>query len=311
MTDASRPALSAVLRAALWMGGTLMSFVVMAIGGRELSAHLGTAEILFFRSAIALVLLVGLLGSGLAGHPGVVLRTRRIGLHALRNVAHFGGQYGWFFGLAALPLAEVFALEFTLPVWTAILAALLLRERLTRTRIAAIALGIVGVLTLLRPGAAAVDPAAVAVLLGAMSYGLSHTLTRALAQTETRMAVLFYMSLIQLPLGLVFALEDWVTPTTGAWPWLAGIAVAGLAGHYCLTRALALADATVVVPMDFLRLPLIALVGAALYGEVLDAWVAAGAGVMLLGNYLNVRAGQFPARLSPVLSPDRPPQKIP
>jgi drug/metabolite transporter (DMT)-like permease len=292
MSDLPHRGLPAIALAALWMVGTLLSFVLMAIGGRELSADLATAEILFFRSAIALLLLGVLLGSGVAGHPVKVLRTGRTGLHVLRNVAHFGGQFGWFLGLAALPLAEVFALEFTLPVWTAILAALLLRERLTGTRVVAIALGFLGVLILLRPGAQAIDPAAVAVLLGAVSYGLSHTLTRVLAQSETRLAILFYMSLIQLPLGLLLALEGWVIPPADAWPWLAGIAVTGLTGHYCLTRALSLADATVVVPMDFLRLPLIALVGAVLYGESLDLYVAAGAGVMLLGNWLNLRAAR-------------------
>ena len=121
-----------MLIAALWMGGTLLSFLLMAIGGRELSASLDTGEILFYRSVIGLSVLAAVF-SGLGFGR---LRTRKPGLHLLRGLAHFGGQYGWFFGLVYLPLAEVFALEFTLPVWAALLAALLLGERITAPRIA-------------------------------------------------------------------------------------------------------------------------------------------------------------------------------
>jgi drug/metabolite transporter (DMT)-like permease len=291
MPKPSVPMSHPVVLAALWMGGTLVSFMVMAIGGRELSSTLGTAEILFFRSAIGLGLLLAFTAGRLrTATPAQLLRTQRLGLHAVRNIAHFAGQFGWFFGIAYIPLAEVFALEFTVPIWTAVLAPLLLHERLTRARIAAVALGFLGVLIMLRPGLEAIDPAAIAVLLGAASYGVSHTLTRKLARSETPLVVLFYMTLIQLPLGFALALDAWVVPPPAAWPWLTGIAAAGLSGHYCLTRALALADATLVVPMDFLRLPLIALVGYVLYAEQIDLFVGFGAAVMLLGNVLNVRA---------------------
>jgi drug/metabolite transporter (DMT)-like permease len=276
--------------AALWMSGTLASFMLMAVGGRELSATLGTAEILFLRSALALALLGLVIATRLRFGPPLSLRTQRFGMHALRNVAHFAGQYGWFLGIAAIPLAEVFALEFTVPVWTAVLAGLLLGERLTPVRMAAIALGFVGVLIMLRPGLAVVHPAAVAVLAGAASYGLSHTLTRSLAGTESPLVILFYMTVVQLPLGFALAVDEWVLPSALEWPWLVAIAGAGLSGHYCLTRALTLADVTVVMPIDFLRLPLIAVLGFALYGEQLDGFVALGAAVMLLANLLNLRS---------------------
>jgi drug/metabolite transporter (DMT)-like permease len=211
-------------------------------------------------------------------------------VHILRNLAHFGGQFGWFYGLALIPMAEVFAIEFTVPVWTALLAAVILRERLTPSRIAAIGLGIAGMLIILRPGVSVVSPAALAVLGGAVCYALSHTLTRRLVQTDAPIMILFYMTLVQLPLGLLPALGDWTAPTPGMWPWLLAVGAAALSGHYCMARAFALADATVVVPMDFLRLPMIALVGRLLYGEAIDAFVLGGALVMLAGNIVNIRA---------------------
>lgn len=274
--------------AAAWMCGTLGSFMAMAVGGRELSYELGTFEILFFRSLVGL-LIVCLLLTRSGWHGG---RTQLLGVHAIRNLGHFGGQYGWFYGIALIPLAEVFALEFTLPIWTAILATLLLGERLNRSRLLAVALGAVGMLIMLRPGFAVVEPAALVVLAAAFCYGLSHTLTRKLALTEAPLTILFYMTVVQLPLGLLPALEHWVWPSPTSVPWLIVVGIAGLTGHYCLARALSLADAAIVIPIDFLRLPLIAVVGYLYYREPLDIYVLIGAAVMFAGNLINVRAEQ-------------------
>lgn len=275
-----------VVRATFWMSGTLASFMAMAVGGRELSAGMGTFEILFFRSLTGLVII----GAVLLKRRRRMVWSRSIPVHVIRNLAHFGGQFGWFYGLAFIPLAEVFAIEFTVPVWTALLAALILKERLTLPRVAAVGLGILGMLIILRPGFSVVTPAALAVLGGAVCYALSHTLTRRLAQVDTPVMILFYMTLIQLPLGFVPALPDWVTPAPAMWPWLLVVGVTALSGHYCMARAFVLADATVVVPMDFLRLPFIALVGYLFYGESIDGFLLGGALVMLAGNVINIRA---------------------
>lgn len=268
------------------MGGALLSFLAMAVSGRELSAELGTFAILFFRSLIGLIAVSLLLGR--SGWHQITLR--RLPLQIGRNLAHFAGQFGWFYGIALIPLAEVFAIEFTTPAWTALLAALLLGERLTRARVAAIALGLAGILVILRPGAAMVEPGAIAVLLSAAAYAVAYVLTKKLSDTETPLAIVFYMTLVQLPLGLVPAAFDWVTPSPALWPWLLLVGVAGLTAHYCLARALSLADATVVVPFDFLRLPLAMLVGFLLYAETIEPLVIVGAALIVLGNYVNIRA---------------------
>lgn len=275
-----------VIRASLWMSGALFSFMTMAVGARELSGALGTFEILFFRSAIGLIA-VSLLLSRSGWHQ---IATSKLGVHIVRNTAHFGGQFGWFYGIALIPLAEVFAIEFTVPVWTAIMAAVLLGERITRPRVIAVVLGVIGVWMILRPGTAVVNPAALAVLLGALGYALSHTLTKKLAATDTPLAILFYMTVIQLPLGLIPALTHWVAPPANAWPWLAAVGLAALSAHYCMTRAFRLADATVVVPMDFLRLPLAAVIGYLFYAEAIEWWVLAGAVVIFAGSLINIRA---------------------
>jgi len=281
-----KPARSHAVIAALWMSGTLISFMAMAIAGRQLSGQLTTFQILFFRSAIGLLIIGYLLWRS----NWKQVFTQHFKTHAIRNIAHFGGQFGWFYGIAVIPLAEVFALEFTVPVWTAVLATLLLGEQVTRARLTAITFGVMGVFLILRPGIAVVNPAALAVLGSALGYALSHTLTRKLALVDTPLTILFYMTLIQLPLGFVTSIFDWTTPTAAMWPWILVVGVTALSGHYCMARALALADAIYVVPLDFLRLPLIAAVGFVFYGEPLDWLVLAGGALMFAGNLINIRA---------------------
>ncbi|SIQ26172.1 DMT family transporter [Marinobacterium stanieri] len=275
-----------VLQATLWMVGALFSFMAMAISGRELSAEFTTYQILFFRSVIGVLLI-----SFLVSRSGwAQIKTHRFKGHLIRNVAHFGGQYGWFFGLAFIPLAEVIAIEFTTPVWTALLAAIFLGERLTLPRLTALVLGITGLLVILRPGMGAVHPAAFAVLAGAIGYSLTYIQTKSLSATETPLCILFYMTLMQLPMGMIPSLMDWKTPSLGSVPWIVLVGVTAMSAHYCMTRAFKLADATVVVPMDFMRLPLIALVGYLFYSEVIDWPVAVGAAMMLAGNFVNILA---------------------
>jgi drug/metabolite transporter (DMT)-like permease len=268
------------------MSGTLVSFMAMAIGGRELSAQLSTFQILFFRSVIGFLIVGFFLGCS----NWRQIFTKHFRVHVLRNISHFGGQFGWFYGIAFIPLAEVFALEFTVPVWTAVLATLLLKEQITRERVAAIIFGVLGVFLILRPGLAVISPASLAVLGSAIGYALSHTLTRKLALVDTPLTILFYMTVIQLPLGFVTSVFDWTTPSLAMLPWIIVVGVAALSGHYCMARALAIADAIVVVPMDFLRLPLIAAVGFLFYSESLDWFVLAGGVVMFTGNFVNIQA---------------------
>ncbi|MEX0739964.1 MAG: DMT family transporter [Pseudohongiella sp.] len=273
-----------VLLATAWMGGTLLSFAAMAVAARELSEDFGTFQILAIRSLIGLLVISVILSR--TGWQQISLKN--IEVHLVRNVAHFCGQFGWFYAIAFIPLAAVFAIEFTVPIWTAVFAATLLAERITAVRVLAIVLGVVGVLVILRPGSAVIHPAAVAMLGGAIAYGLSHALTKKLSGRDSTLCILFYMMLIQLPLGLLPAVFDWVTPTASHWPWLIVVGVTGLTAHYCMVRALMLADATLVIPMDFLRLPLIALVGYALYGEHIDGYLAVGAGLIVAGNLMNL-----------------------
>jgi len=265
------------------MSGAVLSFSAMAIAARQLLRHTGTFEVLFFRTAVALLIIMALAWrSGFAA-----LWTRRIGLHAWRNLVHLGGQASWVFAIGALPLATVFAIEFTSPIWTAVLAVLFLRERMNAGRVVMLVLGLAGVLVILRPGLGAFQPAALVMLAGSLFFAIQFILTKKLTATESPLAVLFWMSVIQTPFCLAAALPTWRMPPGEDLPWILLIGTGSFTAHYCMTRAMKLADAMVVVPVDYFRLPLIAVVGAAFYGEPFDPLVFLGAGMIFAGVWFS------------------------
>jgi drug/metabolite transporter (DMT)-like permease len=245
-------------------------------------------EILSVRAAVGLLII----GALLALKPQLrhALNRRRLPLHVLRNGIHFGSQYLWSTSLLLLPLSTVFALEFTMPAWTMLMASLALGERLTASRIGAVVLGLVGVLVILRPGIETFHPAALLVLAAAVGYSVQNIATKKLTTTESTFAIVFWMNVIQLPLGLMGA-DPLFAARLGLHelPALAGLGIAGLSAHYCLSNAFRAGDASLVVPLDFLRIPLIAVVGWWLYGEALDLFVFAGAAIIVGGLLWNLR----------------------
>jgi drug/metabolite transporter (DMT)-like permease len=273
------------VRGALWMSGAVLSFAIMAIAVRELLRHMGILEILFWRTGVTLAIA----GAIALRHGASTIRTKRLPLHAARAVVHLGGQFCWMYAIAALALATVFAIEFTMPVWTALLAFAFLGERLTPNRIVMLVLGLAGIAIILRPGVGPFHPAALVMLFGALLYAGSMIFTKTLSATDSPIAVTFWMSMVQAPVTLAAAWPGWVAPHAVDVPWMAAIGAGSFAAHYCMTRAMRFADATVIVPIDFTRLPLIAVVGALFYGEPFDPRVLVGAAVIFVGTYYSLR----------------------
>lgn len=272
------------------MIGALLSFSIMAVSIRELSrAGLSIFEILAIRSGVALLVLLFLL----AVRPEMRLHAvpRRMGLHLFRNTIHYASQFSWALSLTMLPLATVFSLEFTMPAWTAVLAVWFLHERMNASRLGVVVLGLIGVLVILRPGIAGFNPEAILVLLAAFGYAITMITTKKLTITETTFAIIFWMAVIQFPLSLIgsdpaaFLNID----TRHILPAI-GVGTAGLTSHYCLSNAFRSGDATLVVPLDFMRIPLIAVVGWAFYGERLDLFVLLGALIIVSGVLWNLRS---------------------
>lgn len=283
MTDAAPQP----LKAALWMTGAIASFTSMAIAGRAVSVELDTFETMMYRSFVGILIVVTTLWA--MGRLGEIT-TDRLQVHAVRNLCHFTGQNLWFFAVTLIPFAQLFALEFTTPVWVALLAPLILREALTRTRLLTAVLGFIGVLIVVRPGVIEVNAGVVAAAGSAIFFAGSILFTKMLTRTATVGCILFWLTVMQSIFGIIATGWDGdiAVPTGGTLPFVILIGCAGLLAHLCLTNALKVAPATVVVPLDFLRLPLIALIGMAFYGEAIDLYVFVGAIVIFAAIYLNI-----------------------
>jgi drug/metabolite transporter (DMT)-like permease len=273
------------MNATLWMLGALCSFCLMAVGARELSNDLAVPQTLFIRGAIGLIIVSVII---ISKQQTELFYSNRIKLHIFRNILHFAGQYGWFVAIGLLPLAEVFAIEFTVPVWTAIIATLFLKERMTLKKIFSILLGLVGVFIIINPSYRPLDTGSIIMLASALSFALCHAGSKSLSNSENSITIIFYMCLIQLPISLFFALQHWQWPNVTQWLWLTMIGAVALSAHFCMTKAMRYADVTVIVTLDFLRLPLITIVGVLIYNEQFELSLLFGGALMLLANLVSL-----------------------
>jgi drug/metabolite transporter (DMT)-like permease len=285
MTTAHRP-----LAAALWMTGSIAAFTSMAVATRQINGAHDTFEILAYRSVVGFVLVV--LGAALLGQLGRI-RARRLDGHLVRNLFHFTGQSLWFWSITLIPLAQVFALEFTSPIWVILLSPLVLGERLTGRKLVACALGFAGVWIVAQPDFRAIEPGVLAAIGAAFFFAATTLMTKALTREEAIVGILFWLTLMQAGFGFAAVLADGTIslPTLATLPWLALIGVAGVTAHLCLTSALSLAPASSVVPIDFARLPVIAAIGAVFYAEPVEMTLFLGAALIFLGIWVNLRGG--------------------
>ncbi|MBB2972059.1 DMT family transporter [Mesorhizobium sp. RMAD-H1] len=285
-----------ILKAALWMTGWLSLMLVTAIAGRETTRELDVFQVMLVRSVIGFFMLYPLVHA--SGGLAAMKTARPLG-HIGRNVVHYTGQYLWLYALTLIPLAQLIAIEFTMPIWTAILAVVFLGERMNIWKNTAIVLGLIGVAIIVRPGGG-INPGQLYALASAVGFAISVVMVKSLTRTESVVKIIFWMLIIQSLIGLIPAIPVWRWPSLEVWPWLFVIAFGGTFSHYCMARAMLHADATVVVPMDFLRVPLTALAGWLIYSERVDTITVLGATLILAGNMLNLKSAGT-ARIRPAL----------
>ena len=219
------------------------------------------------------------------------MRTAHAWLHIRRNLFHYTGQNLWFYAVAVIPLSQLVALEFTNPIWVALLAPFLLGETLTRARILAAVIGFVGVLIVAQPGSQPLDIGHAAAAASAVCFAMNTIYTKQIMRFDSVLCVLFWMTLSQGGMSLALSLPGGIpVPSPAMLPWIAVVGVTGLTAHYSLTSALGHAPATIVAPMEFIRLPIITLVGMWIYAEPLRPAVFLGAIIIIGANLMNLRA---------------------
>ena len=278
---------STTIQAAIWMTGTIVSFSAMAVSGREISFELDTFEIMMYRSIIGLIIVL-VLAKLFKTHREIT--TQNLSLHFYRNLSHFTGQNLWFYALTLIPFAQLFAFEFSVPLWVMLAAPFLLGERLTNIRIISILVGFIGILIVTRPWLAGLAPGIIPAALCAIGFACSVIFTKQLTQKVSITCILFWLTSMQLLMAIICAGYDGdiSLPSSSNFIWIIIIGIGGLLAHFCITKALQLAPATVVTPIDFCRLPVIAAIGYVFYNEALDIFIIGGAIIIFIANYINI-----------------------
>lgn len=269
-------ALPAPLQGALWMIAASAGFAAMNGAIRHISTEIHPFEIAFFRNFFGfLFMLPWLMSAGLGA-----LKTDRLGLYTLRGAFGIAAMMAWFWSLSVMPLAEAVALNFTLPLFATILAAVILREVVRVRRWTAIFIGFVGAMVILRPGAQEIGLPQLMVLFAALMMAATAITVKVLARTESPVAIVMYMTIFLTPLSAIPAVFVWEWPDWNSLVWLASIGLIANFSHLCITHAFKVADASAVMPFDFARLVFVAIIGYVFFDEFADTWTWVGAGII-------------------------------
>ncbi len=288
-----RKPLSGPVEGALWMAVSCASLTVLAALIRHLSFEMDTLMILFFRMVFAQALLLPWLF-----HHGLgVLRTERLKLHAIRAFFTCGAMISSFYAWSLIPLAEVTALSFLAPIFATAGAALILHETVRARRWAATIVGFIGAMIILRPGMASLDPGHWLALCFAACMACTMLVVKSLSSTEDPIKVVFFVGIFITPISLVLALPIWQWPEAHLWGWLVALGPAAVIGHVTFVKALSCADASAILPFDFLRLPFATLLGFLMFGEYPDLWTWVGGAVIFASTfYISRREAQLRGR---------------
>jgi drug/metabolite transporter (DMT)-like permease len=273
------------LAGAAWMAVAAVAFSGLLITVRALSPRFPAVELVFVRALVGVLFIVPIVTrSGLGA-----LRTRRFPLHALRAIFAGVAMVLLYYALARIAVADVTALTFLIPLFTTVAAAMLLNERVAAPRWIATGLGFAGAMVIVRPGFAAIDLALVCALLSSVAYAGAWTTVKFLTRTEPASVTVFYLNALTLPLLLVPVLFVGVVPQAADLPVLVAMAFCGWAAHFCQARAFAAADASAVMPFDFLRLPIAALMAWLAFAEMTEPWTWIGAVVIFAAAWYGAR----------------------
>ena len=271
------------------MLGAMISFSLMAVSGRELFSSLDTFEIMLYRSLVGIFLV---LSFGKYFNTLNQIRVKKLSLHFIRNLSHFGGQNFWFYAVALIPFSQVFAFEFSTPLFIVFLAPFFLGEILTKEKLIAATIGFTGIILVARPDLKTLNLALIAAFLLPICFAATAIATKLLTREFSLTCILFWLVIMQTLLSGVCAAYDLDIrlPTKTDLPPLIIVSITGLTAHLCMTKAFSLAPVSVVMPIDFVRLPLISMVGYLFYNEVLTWYIVLGSVLVFTGNYINIKA---------------------
>ena len=265
----------------IWMLGFILNITITAICIRELSYKYSSFEIQNLRNIFSIIIILIFFKT----KNNVHLTTFQLKNNFIRNIFHFIGQSAWTWGLTVLPLAVVFSLEFTMPIWAAIIAIIIFKEKITLNKILFLILGLLGTCIILLPDTKYIGIYNIIVLFSAITYAIAHNFTKKLTNTDSIISILFYMAIIQLPFSLIgsFIVDNLHYNIVKEMPLIILLTITSLLAHYCLSSALKNSEASVVLPIDYIRLPLIIFIGWYYYDEIISSNVFIGSVFIIFG----------------------------
>ena len=288
---------SAPNRGVFWMIVSCIAFAVMWVMIRYASRELHAFEIVFFRNFLGTLVLLPMLLTNRG-----LLRFDRIRSHLRRATSGFIATMGTFYAVSHAPLATALSINYTAPLFATVGAVLFLGEKIRFRRVAALIVGFVGMLIVVRPGALPMTPGVVAAMISAVSTAFSIIAVRALVASDDSRAVAAWSFILMTIPSLIAAGFVWTTPPVHVWPLLGGIGVAAAVGQLSMSKAFSLAEASAILPYDFVRFALVAMAGILLFGERIDTLTFVGGAIILATTvYLALRERQV-ARAALVLA---------
>jgi len=276
---------SQTTRAALWMVFFYASMACLSGMIRHMSVHIPALEMVFFRNLFGLVFILPVVG--LAGFH--TLKTKRLKMHGVRAVFGTAAMSCWFLGVTLIPISQATALNFTVPLFTTLGAALVLGETLRRHRMMALLVGFLGALVILRPGIVTIEPGVFLVLASSLFISGAVLSVKHLSSSEHPTAIVFYMGLFMTPLSLVGASTVWVWPQLEHYPWLIAMGIFASVGQIGMAKAMKAADASVSMPFAFTHMVFASIVGYVFFGEIVDIWTWVGAAIIFCATLYIVR----------------------
>lgn len=254
------------------------------ISVRALKPDIHVLELLFLRALVGLIVITVIMAP--RGRRGLI--TKRPVMQIFRNLAHVIAQFCVFFAVITIPLAQVTAIEFTIPAMTAALAALTIGEKVSSHRWIGMAVSFVGVLFIVRPGFVEVPVEVLIIIVGALFFSINNVMVKVLSQTDSAGNMVFTMNALQVLILIGPAIYFWTNPEWRHVPWILMLGLSGMIAHYCMSRALQLIDTSVCFPIDFLRLPLIAVIAWLAWDETFSPWTVVGAMIIFGSTYYAV-----------------------
>lgn len=285
MTPGGSAPPSQFVRSAFWAVLTAVSFAIMMTSVRSMEGKFDAFEIVFFRAIVGLFMVIPLVSRFGIG----ALKTTRMPMHVVRTLFGLFAMATLYYALADIPVAQVIALTFLIPLFTTVAAGVVLGETVGIHRWAATLVGFAGAIVIIRPGVAEISLPVLLVVLSSALYAGSWSSVKILTRTDSAAVTVFWLNVLMVPLTAIPLIFLWVTPDWSDAPALLVMALSGWSAHFCQARAFEKSDASAVMPFDFLRLPLGVLFGYVLFGELIDMWTWGGAVIIFIAGYYITR----------------------